>query len=228
MKVSASINLHYDLHLPADSPGNAPLLIAVHGYAAHMDYMMREAKLVAPDDFVIASLQGPNRFWRESSSGEYKLAFGWLNDFEPAESVALHHEFVLKVIAELSEKGIVDRDRVYLYGFSQSCALNFRFAFSHREALKGIIGVCGGIPSDLDSNDIYKPTNADVLYVYGDDDVFYPKEKFEGFEKRLGEYLPNFEAKEYSAKHEITNEMRRDIKDWLESRVGNVSSAVQQ
>jgi phospholipase/carboxylesterase len=228
VKVTASINLHYDLHVPDNSPGDAPLLIAVHGYAAHMDYMMREGKLIAPRDFVIASLQGPNRFWREASNGDYKLAFGWLNDFEPAEQVALHHDFILKIIDELSQKGVVDRERVFLYGFSQSCALNFRFAFTHPEALKGIIGVCGGIPSDLDSNETYEPSNADVLYVYGDDDVFYPAEKFEAFDKRLREYLPKYDSKEYKAKHEITNEMRRDIKDWLKFRFGNTSSTAEQ
>ncbi len=216
--VTAEIKLHFDLHVPDNSEGGAPLLIAVHGYAAHMEYMMREAKLIAPDDFVIASLQGPNRFWRESSTGEYKVAFGWLNDFESAESVALHHEFVLKVIADLSEKGVIDPEQVFVYGFSQSCALNFRFAFTHPDSLTGVIGVCGGIPSDLDTNEIYKPTNADVLYLYSDDDMFYPAEKFAAHEKRLREYLPNFDSKEYEAKHEITDQMRGDMREWLTER----------
>ncbi len=213
--VTAEIKLHFDLHVPDNSEGGAPLLIAVHGYAAHMEYMMREAKLIAPDDFVIASLQGPNRFWRESSTGEYKVAFGWLNDFESAESIALHHEFVLKVIADLSEKGVIDPEQVFIYGFSQSCALNFRFAFTNPDSLTGVIGVCGGIPSDLDTKEIYKPTNADVLYLYSDDDMFYPAEKFAAHEKRLREYLPNFESKEYEAKHEITDQMRGDMREWL-------------
>ncbi len=213
--VTAEIKLHFDLHVPDNSEGGAPLLIAVHGYAAHMDYMMREAKLIAPDDFVIASLQGPNRFWRESSTGEYKVAFGWLNDFESAESIALHHEFVLKVIADLSEKGVIDPEQVFVYGFSQSCALNFRFAFTNPDSLTGVIGVCGGIPSDLDTNETYKPTNADVLYLYSDDDMFYPAEKFAAHEKRLREYLPNFDSKEYEAKHEITDQMRGDMREWL-------------
>ncbi len=215
MKVTANINLHFDLHVPENSSGDAPLLIAVHGYAAHMDYMMREAKLIAPDDFVIASLQGPNRFFREDKNGEYKLAYGWLSNYKPEEQVALHHEFVLNVINKLSKKGIADKENVYMYGFSQACALNFRFAFTHPEALKGIIGVCGGIPSDLDTNETYEPTAAEVFYMFGDDDVFYPSEKFEAFDRRLNEYLPNYQSKKYSAKHEITNAMRKDLRAYL-------------
>ncbi|MDH3494960.1 MAG: hypothetical protein OEM82_15515 [Acidobacteriota bacterium] len=212
--VSATIKLHYEFHLP-EGAEKAPLLIAVHGYAAHMGYMMREAKLVAPEGFAIASIQGPNRFFRPTEDGQYKLAFGWLSDFEPQEQVALHHEFVLKVIDKHSEDGTIDPDRVFLYGFSQACALNFRFAFANPDALKGLVGVCGGIPGDLDTSDLYQPTNAEVFYLYGDDDEFYAPEKLEAFDKRLDEYLPSYQSRKYVAKHEISQEMRSDIRKWL-------------
>ena len=126
--------------------GRVPLLIAVHGYAAHMRYMMREAKLIAPSAFAIASLQGPNRFFRPAKDGQYRTAFGWLNDFESEEQVSLHHEFILKLIQKHSDADEIDPEQVYLYGFSQSCALNFKFAFTNPKVLKGLIGVCGGIP----------------------------------------------------------------------------------
>ena len=212
--ITAEINLHYELHVP-DGAKRAPLLIAVHGYAAHMRYMMREAKLVAPDHFVIASIQGPNKFFRPTAEGEYKLAFGWLSDFEPQESVALHHEFTLKVIKKHADEGLIDPDEVYMYGFSQSCALNFRFAFTHPDVLKGIVGVCGGIPSDLDESSIYSPTPADVLYVYGNKDEFYPEAKLDSFDQRLRNYLPNYESRKFKAGHEITDEMRSELKSWL-------------
>ena len=54
--LKAEINLYYDVHIPDDAR-SAPLLIAVHGYGAHKRYMMREARAVAPADFVIASVQ---------------------------------------------------------------------------------------------------------------------------------------------------------------------------
>jgi phospholipase/carboxylesterase len=215
--VSASINLHYELHVPDENTQDAPLLIAVHGYAANMNYMMREAKQIAPDNFVIASLQAPNRFWRESSNGTYKVAFGWLNDFETEESIGIHHEFLIKVIEQLSGQGLVDPKRVFLYGFSQACALNFKFAFTHPDLLRGIAGVCGGIPGDLDTNEVYKPTNASVLYLYGDDDEFYPLDKFVSYEKRLTEFLPDVSAKRYGATHQITPQMREDLSSWLEA-----------
>ena len=81
--------------------------------------------------------------------------------------------------------------------------------------VRGVIGVCGGIPSDLEKNTNYKPTDANVFYLYGNDDEFYPLEKFQGFEQKLKNYLPHFQSKQYEAKHEITNKMREDMKNWL-------------
>ena len=214
LSVKAEIKLYYDLYLPENLKTPAPLLIAVHGYGAHKRYMMREARLIAPENFAIASIQAPHQHFRPTDSG-YKIGFGWLSDFKAEESVLLHQNFILDVIEKLAEKEIIDTKKVYLYGFSQACALNFRFAFTFPDIVRGVIGVCGGIPSDLATNESYKPTNADVLYLYGNDDEFYPLEKFQGFEQKLKNYLPNFQAKLYEAKHEIANEMREDMKNWL-------------
>jgi len=214
LSIKAEIKLYYDLYVPENAEKSAPLLAAVHGYGAHKRYMMREARLVAPENFVVASLQAPHQHFRETN-GAYKTGFGWLTDYKAEESVALHHNFLLQVIERLGRDKIIDTGKIYLYGFSQACALNFRFAFTHAEVLRGVIGVCGGIPSDLETNKIYTATNADVLYLYGDNDEFYPLEKFQKFEQKLKGYLPDFQAKSYKAKHEITDEMRKNIKEWL-------------
>ena len=213
LTLKAEINLYYDLHAPDDAK-NAPLLIAVHGYGAHKRYMMREARLVAPANFVIASVQGPHQHFRPTADG-YRIGFGWLTDHKPEEYVRLHHDFLLRIIDSLAASGTIDPSQIFLYGFSQSCALNFRFAFTHPEVARAIVAVCGGIPGDLDTNPIYKPFDAGTLYLYGNDDEFYTQERFAGFEKKLRETLPNFTSKHYTAKHEITEEMRRDIKTFL-------------
>lgn len=215
LTVKAEINLYYDLYTP-DGAANAPLLIAVHGYGAHKRYMMREARAVAPADFVIASVQGPHQHFRPTENG-YRVGFGWLTEHKPEEYVRLHHDFLLTIIDRLAGDGLVDPRRVYLYGFSQSCALNFRFAFTHPDVARAIVAVCGGIPGDLDTNPIYKPFDARTLYLYGDEDEFYTAERFAEFQKRLSDLLPNFESMQFQAKHEITEEMRENIRTFLTS-----------
>lgn len=220
LNLTAEIKLYYDLYVPENSEKPAPLLLAVHGYGAHKRYMMREAKLIAPENYVIASIQAPYQHYRETETG-FKVGFGWLTDYKSEESVRLHQNFAIELIGKLSKDNLIDKTEIYLFGFSQACALNFRLAFTHPETIRGVIGVCGGIPSDLETNEIYRKLNADVLYLYGDADEFYPLEKFQTFELKLKKSLPRFQSKLYKAKHEITDEMREDMRRWLEERNEN-------
>lgn len=212
--VSAQLELYYDVYVPDRLTTPAPLLIAVHGYGAHKRYMLREAKLVGGDRFVIASIQAPHPHYRPTPDG-YRIGYGWLSDEKPEQHVRLHHRFVLDVIDRLASEQLIDREAVFMYGFSQACALNFRFAFTYPDVLKGIVGVCGGIPGDLDTNPLYKPFGTSAFYLYGDDDEFYSQEQFAGFNSKLADLLPNYRSKHYNAKHEITDAMRADIRVWL-------------
>lgn len=211
------IKLYYDLFVPENASASAPLLLTVHGYGANKRYMMNEAKKVAPENFVIASVQAPYQHFRETDKG-YKTGFGWLTDYKAEESVSIHHSFLLELIEKLRSENVIDMSKIYLYGFSQACALNFRFAFTFPSLLRGVIGVCGGIPSDLETNEIYKTLAADVFYLYANADEFYPLEKYQNFKEKLKSRLNIFTSKEYSAKHEITDEMREDVKTWLKGR----------
>ncbi|HEX8736442.1 MAG TPA: hypothetical protein VF721_14025 [Pyrinomonadaceae bacterium] len=216
LSIKAQINLYYDLFVPEKAAKDASLLIAVHGYGAHKGYMMREARAVAPEDFVIVSLQAPHQHFRPDG---FKVGFGWKTNYKAEESERLHHNFVLEIIEKLSGENLIDAEKIYLYGFSQACALNFRFAFTYPNVPRGVIGISGGIPGDLETNEIYQPTRAGVFYLYNDDDQFYPLEKYKAFAAKLDAYLPNFQSKLYNARHEIVQPMREDIKAWLQAFV---------
>src|SRR6476659_7814062 len=128
-RLTAQINLYYDLQVPPSTP--APLLIALHGYGANKRQMMREAQQMAPDGFAIASLQGFHQHFREPRvpGGPARFGFGWLTSYRPEESIAIHHQALLDLISQLVAEGVADPNRIFLVGFSQSCALNYRFAF---------------------------------------------------------------------------------------------------
>jgi phospholipase/carboxylesterase len=211
------LELYYDVYVPPELQVPAPLLIAVHGYGAHKRYMMREARAVAGEKYVIAAIEAPHPHYRQTDEG-YRIGYGWLSDQRPEQHIRLHHKFVLDVIDALDGEGLIDRERIFIYGFSQACGLNFRFAFTYPEVLRGVIAVCGGIPGDLDTNENYRPFSAETLYLYGDDDEFYTQEQFAGYDAKLRSLLPNHTSKQYTAKHEITDEMRDDIRAFLIGR----------
>ena len=213
--LAARINLYYDLQPAASGP--APLLIALHGYGANKRYMMREAQAMAPEGFAIASLQGFHQHIREprEPGGPLRFGFGWLTNFRSEESVAIHHEVLLNLISQLIDEGVADSSRVFLLGFSQSCALNYRFAFTHPEKLKGVIGICGGIPGDWETNAAYHGSAFDVFHLAGTRDEFYTPERVRDYQAQLATRARNVKFKSYDAAHEIVQPMREDVKQWL-------------
>jgi predicted esterase len=213
--LEARVNLYYDVRPAPVSP--APLLIALHGYGASKRYMMREAQLMAPRQFAIASLQGFHQHMKEprEPSGPMRFGFGWLTNFRTEESVAMHHRAVIDLIEILSDEGIADPSRVYLLGFSQSCALNYRFAFTHPERLRGVVGICGGIPGDWETSQTYRNTEIDVFHLAGTRDEFYTPERVRDYERQLKTRARSVQFKSYDAAHEIVPEMRPDVVQWL-------------
>ena len=213
--LAARINLYYDLH--STTTGPAPLLIALHGYGANKRQMMREAQQMAPEGFAIASLQGFHQHIKEprEPGGPLRFGFGWLTNFRSEESVATHHNALLDLIRVLTDEGVADPSQIYLLGFSQSCALNYRFAFTHSAVLKGVIGICGGIPGDWETNHGYNGAELDVFHLAGKQDEFYPPERVRDYEKQLASRARKVTFKSYDATHEIVPAMREDVKQWL-------------
>lgn len=222
--LAAEIKIYYDLYVPPSAGAGArPLLIALHGYGSDKEWMMREARKFVPEGFAVASLQGFHQHMREprQAGAPFRYGFGWLTNFHAEESIALHHETLLRLVNALVEEGVAERNRIFLLGFSQSCALNFRFAFTHPHVLRGIVGICGGIPGDWDTGALYRHTDAAVLYMHGERDEFYPPARIVDYAARLATRAREVEVKSYDGGHEFVTAMRPDIKDWLETRAAS-------
>jgi phospholipase/carboxylesterase len=218
--VAFESKLYYDLFTP--TARRAPLLVALHGYGSNKSWMMREARVFAPEGFAIAAPQGFHQHLKEpkEQGAPLRYGFGWLTNFRAEESVALHQRALLSLISTLVEEKIADPARVFLFGFSQSCALNYRFAFTHAETLRGVVGVCGGLPGDWETSELYKRTDAAVLHLAGARDEYYPPERVGDYAAKLMTRARDVEFKSYDAGHELTPAMREEIRAWLASRAG--------
>ncbi|HSV33408.1 MAG TPA: hypothetical protein VLH87_04730 [Pyrinomonadaceae bacterium] len=216
--LTAQIKLYYDVIEAASQP--APLLITLHGYGASKWHALREGKQVAPEGFAIAALQGPHQHLREPKQpgGPLRFGFGWLTNFHPEESVAVHHRALLEMISTLVDEGIADRHRVFLLGFSQSCALNYRFAFTNPKVLRGVIGICGGLPGDWDSNEMYQSTEAAVFHLAGERDEYYAPARVGDYADQLRVRARDVQFRSYDAGHEISPAMREDVCNWLKDK----------
>ena len=224
LALAAEVKLYYDLFAPTAAP--APLLLALHGYGSNKAWMMREAREHAPEGFAVAALQGPHQHLKEprEPGGPLRYGFGWLTNFRPEDSIALHHRALLSLIDTLVAQGVARRERVFLMGFSQSCALNYRFAFTHRTALRGVVGICGGLPGDWETSEVYGETAASVLHLSGTRDEFYTPERVAPYAGQLQQRARDVETLTYDAAHEFVPEMRPDVRAWLEKQVGTLNA----
>jgi polyhydroxybutyrate depolymerase len=216
--LEARVKLYYDLRRARETP--SPLLIALHGYGSNKNWMMREARELAPERFSLVALQGFHQHLKEpkDAGAPLRYGFGWLTNFHAEESVALHHSALLDLIEQLVDEGVAERARIFLLGFSQTCALNYRFAFTHAEILRGVVGICGGLPGDWETSERYQHTEAAVLHLAGTRDEFYPPARVADYAARLSLRARDVELKSYDAAHELTNAMRADVRAWLAAR----------
>jgi predicted esterase len=219
----AEIKIYYDLYVPQAGEAR-PLLIALHGYGANKRQMMREARSIAPDRFAVASIQGFHQHIRDpkEEGGPLRFGFGWVTNFHPEESVALHHRAINHVADSLVKEGVAEAGALFLLGFSQTCALNFRYAFTYPDRLRGVAGVCGGLPGDWETSGLYRETAASVLYLSGARDEFYTPERVRDYGGRLRTRARDVEVKAYDdAAHEIVPAMREDMRAWLRARAAS-------
>ncbi len=218
--LTAEIKFYYDLILPAGNAAPLPLLIALHGYGDSKTWMMREAKQLVPQGFAVAALQGFHQHLKpaKQEGAPLRYGFGWLTNFHAEESVALHHRALTDLIETLVNEGTAARERIFLLGFSQSVALNYRFVFTHTKLVRGVVGICGGLPGDWETNELYAPTETSVLHLCGARDEFYPPARVENYAAQISRRARDVEVGSYDAGHEIAPSMRADVNAWLQAR----------
>jgi phospholipase/carboxylesterase len=216
----------YDLHLPKAPAGarGHPLLIALHGYGGTKESMLVLAHRMCGDRWAIASLQGPHqhtqrRRARPRDTRDARIAFGWGTMRNSAENRALHHEFVRRVIRQVARRHPIDRRRIFLLGFSQSVGLNYRFAFTYPHTIRGVIGVCGGIPRDWETSPRYRRSRTDILHISGLKDPYYPLDRVRTFKTALERRAASVEHRFVPTRHVFPRRSIPDIRRWLLARI---------
>ena len=219
--ISSPIRCYYELELP-HARGRWPLLIALHGYEGNKDSMMRLARRIADGRMVVISLQGPNQFFRRRGEGEPKnfpVGFGWGTTYKMEDSIRLHHRNLSALMALAERHCHADRRRVFLLAFSQACAYNYRFIFTHPREVRGAIAVCGGVPNDWNDNPRYRPARTHVLHIAATEDEWYTREKNLQFRRELAQRAASLDFRFYNSTHRFPRTSIPHIRKWIEKHL---------
>lgn len=176
-------NRVYDLHIPevvADKA--AALVIALHGAGDSGPGMKRSAGLDKEADrrgFMVAYPSATGVNWAEGC-----------NCVKPDIDRVDDLGFVDAVIEDIASKWPLDRDRVYVVGYSQGGMFAQHLACERSGKLAGVATVAGlmSLPVAGRCNPSGSP---DVLFIHGEDDTVLP---FEGVPSGLYATLSVYEA----------------------------------
>jgi len=220
---NSSIRRYYDLEVPdgAARRGRWPLLISLHGYMGDKDSMMRVARRIAAGRMVVISLQGHHQFFHHQAGGSsdpksLRVAFGWGTTYKMEEAIRLHHRAVRRLIRLAVRQHGAHPERVFLLAFSQACAYNYRYVFSHPNEIRGAIGVCGGVPGDWHQNPLYRPARTHVLHIAATDDEWFSREKNLEHKHRLAERAASLDFRFYNSEHRFPRRSIPHIRRWIE------------
>lgn len=179
---SARLDCHYLVHVPQEIDASTLLVAALHGFGSNPEVMLRLTENLLGPRHVIAALQAPSQFFLAPGSNE--VGYCWATQKHSEESVRLHHDMVLHVCDSAAREWAIPTERRLLVGFSQPVGMNYRFAATHPDDVRGVIGICGGVPKNWEAGP-YKKVSAALLHIARAQDEFYPPAVTEHYADRL-------------------------------------------
>jgi phospholipase/carboxylesterase len=161
----------------------------------------------------VAALEGPYQFFLRTDTTD--VGFGWATNRRREDSIRLHHEMVRQTLKAAGDELGIPPERRILMGFSQPVSLNYRFAEAHPDLIRGVAGICGGIPGDWDDANPGRIPAA-VLHLARREDEYYPASLTEQFAARLRLRCEDVEFHQLEGGHRVPSSGAPLVQRWLD------------
>ena len=179
---TARLDCHYLLSAPPALDGKPLLVAALHGFGQTPEMMLRLTRIMLGETHIVAALQGPSQFYVEQAKNQ--VGYCWVTHRHSESSIRLHHDMLRHMLNEVGREYDAPPARRLLVGFSQPVGLNYRFVATHPAEVRGVIGICGGVPRNWEDGP-YQRTSAALLHIARREDEFYKPEVTERYPERL-------------------------------------------
>lgn len=208
-EMTVAVPVQFHLVPPPRIPG--AVAIVLHGYGSNKERMLGLAREFVPETYGILSLQGMHQNTQISRrTGTIYAGYGWGTADNLEDAIALHHSALRKVIHSLLRRGIASRESIVLAGFSEPVLLNYSYAEDWGSSLAGVVGICGDIPI-MKGSRRYPP----MFHLAGASDPFASLPTLASRVQAIQSVGIQLRFSIYEAGHEITAEMKRDVRGWL-------------
>ncbi|MDB5256792.1 MAG: phospholipase/Carboxylesterase [Chitinophagaceae bacterium] len=207
--------LFYVHRAPTIKSTKPPLLILLHGTGSNEQDLFSFADQL-PGKFLVVSARAPYTIERGSYTW-YELHFVNGKPVYNKEQAEQSRKTILAFIEQLKTKHDFDPAQVYLCGFSQGGIMSYSVGLTRPDKVKGIAVMSGRLQEEVKNMVAPKEQlkSLQVFISHGTQDnvltVQYARES-EAYLKQLG-ITPQY--KEYPAPHTISQDMFRDLLNWL-------------
>jgi predicted esterase len=210
---TATLDCHYLLHIPERIDASTLLILTLHGFGSNPEVMLQLTGNLVGATHAIASIEAPSAFFLSTASGE--VGHSWVTSKHSASAIRLHHEMVMHVLEDAGRSTGILGERRMLMGFSQPVGLNYRFAGTHPDAVRGVIGICGGVPKNWEDGPFQKVTAA-LLHIARREDEYYSAEVTSRYADRLRLRADDVEFHMLEGGHRMPSKAGPIVEHWIE------------
>ncbi|HYI94419.1 MAG TPA: alpha/beta fold hydrolase [Bryobacteraceae bacterium] len=211
------------VHAVREPAGNtrepAPLLLLLHGVGSNEQDLMGLAPALDPRFFVV-SARAPITLGH-SSYGWYHVQFTPTGHIIDADEAERSLELLRTFVEELASSYNIDRQRIFLMGFSQGCIMSVASALMAPRNFAGIVGMSGRLLPGI----VERAAPADELrgfpamIVHGTQDQVLQIAFGRAIRDELQKLPVDLTYREYSIGHSVSQQSLTDIAEWLTQRL---------
>lgn len=211
--------LEHRITIPNLSPaGTYPALIMLHGRGANEQDLLGLTPHFDPRLMIIAA-RAPFSFSYGGYTWYDMLEVGAPEPGQFSES----YERLIRFLEDVREHYPVDRNRLFLLGFSMGTVMAYAYALTKPENIRGVAAHSGYIPESTSLVFRWDQLKNTAFFVaHGEHDPVIGVEYARRAKKLLSAAAADLTYKEYPIAHSMSEESVEDVSAWLKHRVGGV------
>jgi len=216
MKTISTTLIHRVLMPEDSSPPTHPTLILLHGRGADEEDLLGLSSHLDPR-FLVLSARAPFAFPYGGGYTWYEV--GTVGTPDPS-MFKTSYEKLSTFLQDAVAQYPVDRQKVFLLGFSMGTVMSYAMALTQPHLFRGVVANSGYIPEgthlELRWNAI---ASVEFLVTHGTMDPVIPVQLARRAKELLTGANAKFSYKEYPMAHQISEESLADVAAWLTHRL---------